>query len=236
MLGHDFFYNESIKKYIIAFSHLLDNIHINRFDDNGAIVKDIVVPVSYAQKSKLFQILQRKDNIKDKQVSTYLPRIFFILNSLKPDSSRQRNVTNLIDGYDAIDGYVDYTNAAIAYNFSFDVSIVTKYLSDLYQALEQILAMFTPDYQNLNVNLIPQIGLTANIKTILEGVELDISSEFDSESYRTCQADLSFTLEGYLFKPIIQSKIINHVIIDINDTNNTEATWQQLTADTSIPR
>lgn len=227
MLGNDFWYFESIKKYIIAFSHLFKDIHVQRYDDEGTLIKDISIPISFGQKTKLFYMME---NGKDRRIDTILPRIDFELNELRPDPTRQRNIVNqkFSEVVDENDDYISGFNG-IAYNFSFSVSLICKYLSDLYQGLEQILSFFTPDYQNLDVNLIPELGIKPNIKIIMENVELDITQDLDSENFRTCEANFNFTLQGYLYKPLKLTPTIKSVIVGITDYD-TNKLWSQLTS------
>ena len=43
MLG-DYFYHESLRKIIVAFGTIFNNIHIHRKDSNGNVVQSLKVP------------------------------------------------------------------------------------------------------------------------------------------------------------------------------------------------
>ena len=83
MLGKDHFYFDTIKTYIIAMSHIFDNIHVIRSDSAGIDVKNIKVPLTYSGKTKLFYKLQQD---QDRNVSTILPRISFMFDRMERDS------------------------------------------------------------------------------------------------------------------------------------------------------
>lgn len=226
MLGQDWFYHESIKNYIISFSHMLNDIHVQRSDSEGTLVKDITIPISYGQKQKLFNLLERNSNI-DRKLDTFFPRIDFTLESMSADPTRQKNAVRDINSVSTDD--VDYTFNGVAYNFVFSVDLVCKYLGDLYQALEQILSLFNPDYQNLNVDIVPELEISHNVKIVLDGVETDIDVDLGEEDMRSCNANFTFTLQGYIYKPIRLTPKIKDVIININDYD-TDKTWSILTS------
>ena len=227
MLGQNFFYHQSIKKYIVALSHIFNNIHIQRSTSEGTLIKDVKIPLSYGQKQKLFNILERNTTI-DRRIDTFLPRIDFEMTGLTPDPTRQKNVVREIDVANGND--FNSTFNGVAYNFNFEVNLICKYLDDMYQALEQILSLTTPDYQNLTVSLIPSLGISHNVKVVLNDVQTEVNTDMGEDDFRSCEATLDFTLQGYLYKPIAtDGKVINSVIIDLNDYD-TDETYSILTA------
>ena len=48
----DYFYNESLRKIIVAFGTLFNNVQVRRKDSNGNAVQSIKVPLSYGPKEK----------------------------------------------------------------------------------------------------------------------------------------------------------------------------------------
>jgi len=227
MLGKSWFFHNTIRNYIIAFSHIFKDIHVQRHNESGSILKDITIPISYGQKQKLFTLLERNSNI-DRKIDAFFPRIDFTLEEIKPDPTRQHNVVRTIDDYDG--DAVNFTHGGIAYDFTFSVDLVCRYLNDLYQALEQILSVFGPDYQNLTVDIIPQLNISHNVKVILNSVDTDIDVELGEDEMRSCNANFTFTLQGYLYKPVKLTPKIESVIVDINDYD-TDKTWSILTAE-----
>ena len=53
MLGQ-YFYNESIRKCIIAFGSLFNDIYIERKDAAGTTIQTLKVPLAYGPKQKFF--------------------------------------------------------------------------------------------------------------------------------------------------------------------------------------
>lgn len=239
MLGQEFWYFNSIKNYIIAMSHILDNIHVQRTDNNGIMVKDIKIPLSYTGKTKLFYKLQQD---QDRNVSTILPRIGFMFERMERDAERSSLYSNTIKfiSEDGVNEEFQYN--PISYNFYFSASIWTKYTEDIFQMIEQISSFFDPDFC-ISVQEIPALGITKNISILLSSIDTQTDNEFDEDD-RVVTADLEFVLKGYIYKPISNGKLIKHIKTNIIDDNNEAKTvletiehkWNKLTQeiDTTI--
>lgn len=237
MLGKDHFYFDTIKTYIVAMSHIFDNIHVIRSDSSGAVVKDITVPLTYAGKTKLYYKLQQD---QDRQISTILPRISFMFESMKRDPERSTLYSNIIkftnDGVNE-----EYQYNPLSYNFNFSASIWTKYTEDIFQMTEQIASFFDPDFC-ITVNEIPVLGITKDISILLNDIDLQVDNEFAEDGDRVITADLDFTLKGYIYKPVSNGKLITHIIANMHDDNvgkkleTIEHKWNELTKeiDTTI--
>ena len=66
MLG-DYFYHESLRKIIVAFGTIFNNIHIHRKDSNGNVVQSLKVPLAYSPKEKFIARLdQQPDLVEDR--------------------------------------------------------------------------------------------------------------------------------------------------------------------------
>jgi len=238
MLSQDHFYWEMTKKYVVAFSHIFSDIHVVRTDSGGLDVKDITVPVTYAGKRKMYQVLQRNSTINGK-VSTVLPRISFLITGLTPDPQRKCNPTNQISiSSDATTEEFMYN--PVPYNFNIDLVVWAKNMDDLLQVIEQSATFFNPHY-TLTVNEIEELNIQRNITVTLNSTDLEIDGEYDEESERTLMATMNFTLKGFLYKPITESAIIaliNAKLVDEDDNaiSNIELDWDYLTDITTETR
>lgn len=227
MLNQDFFYFNSIRSYITSLSHIFSDIHIQRTDSIGTLIRDITVPISYGQKDKLFNIIQR-NSVIDRKLDHFLPRMDFELTGFVPDPVRQLNVVNELNVDNA--GDVASGFQGVSYNFNFDLSIHCRYLDDLFQILEQICSQFNPDYQNLQISLLEELNINPNIKVVLTNIETSIDTDIGEDDYRSCEATLSFEMQGYLFKRVSTGNVlITKAIIDLVNENN--IVWSELTTE-----
>jgi hypothetical protein len=218
MLSKNHFYWEMFRKYIVAFSHIIKDIHVVRTDANNVPVKDIIVPITYASKTKLFYYLQRNSEAGIKIKAT-VPRISFVIDEMVPDISRKVNNLNehMISTKSGIESF-QYTGQP--YNFNISMGIWTVYMSDLLQIIEQLATFFKPDY-SLDVKEIEELGITKSIPVILQGITFDIENEFEEDD-RLIRADATFILKGWLYPAISNSKIIEHITLQMGDLDSRE--------------
>ena len=91
MLGQ-YFYNESLRKTIIAFGSLFNDIQITRKDSSGSEVQTMKVPLAYGPKQKFITRLTQ-DPGATQAVALTLPRIGFEIQSFDYDGTRKLNRT-----------------------------------------------------------------------------------------------------------------------------------------------
>ena len=75
MLG-TYFYHEIIRKTVISFGTVFNDIHIRHQDNTGKDLNDIKVPVSYGPRQKFLARIQQQAEL-NKATQITLPRISF---------------------------------------------------------------------------------------------------------------------------------------------------------------
>ena len=90
------FYNETIRKTVIAFGSLFDEIFVVRKDSDGNVSKRIMVPISYAAKEKFIRMFNEFPLTKGQTenaagIASILPRMGFNMTSINYDPARKRN-------------------------------------------------------------------------------------------------------------------------------------------------
>jgi len=212
-------YHKSIRRYTVAFGTLFNNISIQRFDSDGTALKQIKVPLAYGPKEKWLRRINEAASIDDNtDVRMTLPRMSFELTDLSPATERMLNPLNkLYSG--SPNGSSDYSTLeeSMPYDFTYELSIMTKFMDDGLQCIEQILPYFTPKF-NISTNDIPELGVVSDIPIILEDINKEDSYEGDFETLREIIWTLSFKLKGYLYKPAIETVgLIEQVFVDVYD-------------------
>ncbi len=89
MLGTTF-YNESIRKSLVAFGTLFNGITIKRAG-SGTTIQSVGVPLAYAPRARFVQILQQSTAANVAEVQGGLPRMSFEWTGLTYDASRKLN-------------------------------------------------------------------------------------------------------------------------------------------------
>lgn len=197
MLGNNRFYNQSIRKTVLTFGTIFNDIEISRFNQEGTLQDHLKVPLSYAQKEKYINRVF-SDPTLTKPILTTLPRMAFSLDNFSYDASRKQITTIKNSNYtDQV--YTQYV--PIPYNFFFTLSIFTRNIEDSFQILEQILPFFTPDY-TLTVDYIPWLGKTYDVPVILSNVDSSLEYEGEIEETRLVIWNLSFTVKSYIWPPV----------------------------------
>ena len=206
MLGHTF-YHQHLRKYVIVFGTIFNDIIIQRKDNSGNIVQDIKVPLAYAPREKALARLDQDPDLARK-VGMVLPRMSFEMTSINYAPERKlnkihRNVSAYSD--DKAKLYAAYN--PVAYDVGFELNIYTRYAEDSTQILEQILPFFTPEW-SVSMTLIPDMNWKQDIPIVLNGVSMQDTYDGDFETRRALIHTLNFTLKGYLWGPLRKTGII----------------------------
>ncbi len=202
------FYFSTIRKYIILFGTLFNNVYISKTDKNGNVTLIERVPITYGPKDKMLTRVIQDPNI-DRPTATYpLPMMAFEMTGFDYDGSRKLQTINRIATNNTNDKAKNkYQFMPVPYNINFQLNILVKNAEDGNKIVEQILPYFTPDWTT-TVHLIPEMNVTMDIPVILNRVNLDDVYDGDFKQRRTMVWTLDFTLKGYLYGPVKSKKII----------------------------
>ena len=212
MLGQQF-YHETIRKVIIAFGTIFNDIQLVRKDNNGTITQTMKVPLAYGPREK-FLVRLREDADLTKQVAITLPRIGFEIQNLSYDPSRK---LSRVQKFKKVKGskseQLDTQYMPVPYNLDLELYVMAKQSDDALQVVEQILPYFQPDY-TLTINDMSDMGIKKDVPIILNGISYEDSYDGDFESRRALIYTLSFTTKFYLYGPVTSSKVIKTVQVD----------------------
>ena len=198
MLGHTFYHN-TIRKYVILFGTLFNDIHINREDTSNGVTRTIKVPISYGPKEKMLARIDADPSLN--RPAIVLPRMSFEMTDLNYGPTRKLNTVGKVVGVDTTNSDLTrYQYTPVPYDLNFILSIAVKNADDGTRILEQILPFFTPSW-NSTVELIPELGIKLDIPIVLNAVSSEDSYEGDFEQRRSIVWTLSFTMKGYIFGP-----------------------------------
>ena len=198
----EYFYHEILRKTVIAFGTLFNDITIKHTNSSDAVVSVIKVPLAYGPIQKFLARLEQSPNLS-KSTQMTLPRMSFEFTGIVYDPSRKVTTTQQFTVKDSTDGTV--TKKAympVPYNMQFELSIMTKLNDDALQIVEQILPYFQPSY-NLSVTLVENgINEKRDIPVVLENVTFQDDYEGDFTTRRSLTYTLRFTAKTYLFGPV----------------------------------
>jgi hypothetical protein len=201
--------HDSLRKYIIVFGTVFNDIYINRLDNNEEVRQTLKIPLTYGPKDKVLARLEQNPQM-DNQVGIVLPRISFEMTSLEYDPTRKLNTLNKLTKQSATvgtDDEVKYQYQPVPYDMQFEMNILVKNAEDGTRIVEQIVPYFTPDF-TVSVNLVPEIDSARDIPIILNSITSQDQYEGSFEQRRALIWTLSFTMKGWLYGPTKKSKLI----------------------------
>ena len=226
MLG-TYYYHEIVRKTIIAFGTLFNDIHIRHQDNSGNDISDIKVPLAYGPSQKFLARITQQPEL-NKPIQITLPRMSFEMTSIQYDPTRK---TSLVQTFKTCDngGKVKKVFMPVPYNIGFELNILSKLNDDSLQVLEQILPYFQPHF-NLTLDLADSIGEKRDIPMVLNNISMDDQYEGDFTTRRALIYTLDFTAKTYMFGPTSNGNeaLIKQVQVDYHTDTNTVNSSRQL--------
>ena len=211
MLG-TYYYHEIIRKTIIGFGTLFNNIFIKHEGIDDSTLDETKVGLAYGPQQKFFSKIREQANLT-KAVAITLPRMSFEMTSVQYDPTRKSGITQTFKASDGTN--LKKVFMPVPYNIGFELSIFSKLNDDALQILEQILPYFQPSF-NITVNLVKSIGEKRDIPIVLDNISFRDEYEGDFTTRTALIYTLQFTAKTYLFGPVADTSdgIIKKVQVD----------------------
>ncbi len=218
MLGTQF-YNQAVRKTVISFGTLFNNIELKKIVD-GQVMETEKVPLAYGPKQKFLYRLQGNPT-DGRKVAITMPRIYFEMTGIDYDASRKTPATQKYktvindEGKEVRTQYVP-----VPYNISFEVGILCKSQDDGLQILEQILPFFQPSF-SMSLKFIPDMDEVRDVAVVLNNVDFDDDWEDDFSTRRSITYSMQFTCKSYIYGPYTKADVIrkSRIIETIGDTS-----------------
>ena len=83
----DKFYHSTIRKSIIAFGNMFNNITIDRRDEQNNIVKTLRIPLAYAPRQKFLTVIAQKPIVEENVKQVILPHVSWSQHFLQLECS-----------------------------------------------------------------------------------------------------------------------------------------------------
>lgn len=230
-----YYYPESFRGVCVSVVKMLSNIVLYRKDDNGKKIKKIIVPVQIGPHEKE----QRARTIEERDDSFYgqLPRISVMpsgmsLNSsrvISPNTKRYWNTPVYFNDVN-VEGetilklensiFSDYV--PLPYDFTFDIKILTRNLSDLSQIIENITPLFTPKNGAIRVKEFEFLNIERDLITTLQDFSFDFSTSIDNSENRYINASTTISVAGYQYRRVKATKIVDSILCDYFNLEETD--------------
>lgn len=217
----EYFYHEIIKRTVVGFGNLFNDVHIRKLNKEDNVINDMKVPLAYGPMQKFLARLTQQSEL-DQPTQITLPRMSFEMTSLTYDGTRKTQPTQTFKTLDNGEK-LKRVYLPVPYNVGFELNVMTKLNEDALQIVEQILPYFQPSF-NITVDLVDSIGEKRDIPIVLDSVNFTDDYEGDFNSRRLLIYTMNFTAKTYLFGPISDTGdgLIRKVQVDYHtDTKRT---------------
>ena len=230
---HTHFKHLLLRRYLLAFGSLFDNMIITREDSSGNEAYRQVVPLEYGPKERwLVRLTQDPDFLKS--VGEVVPRMSYEISSLTYDATRKINTLDKLTFPSAEAGNRARMYVGVPYNIGIKLSVLVKLQQDGMQIVEQILPYFTPDYTIAIRPLDELPQLVDTIPITLQSVSQSDKYEGNFETRRVIIWELDFTIKAFFYGPVRTQKRVQEVIVNLY--NSTQADLAApLTQEYSLP-
>ena len=197
----EYFYHEILRRTVVSFGSLFNEISIKHTDNSGNVKSVIKVPLAYGPTQKFLARLEQSPDL-NKPVQITLPRMSFEFTGLTYDPTRKSTTTQTFIAKSAVDGTeTKKVYLPVPYNMQFELSIMCKLNDDALQIIEQILPFFQPSY-SMTIELVDIINEKRDIPVILENITMQDDYEGNFTTRRVLIYTLRFTAKTYLFGPV----------------------------------
>jgi len=204
MLGHIFFH-DLIRKYVVTFGTLFNDIKLRRTNRLGAITQTIEVPLTYGPRDKFVTRLQQDPDLSA-QTGLTLPRISFEIVRMGFDPSRQLPATNKII-HDGSANKVKRVFTQVPYDIQFALNVYSMTNEDGVRIVEQILPFFVPQFAP-TVQLLKEPDIKMDIPIILNGITTQDLYDGSFEQRRVLVHTLDFLMKAYMIGPVVEKPLI----------------------------
>ena len=197
----EYFYNEILRRTIIGFGTLFNNLTIKATNASDSVVSVTKVPLAYGPTQKFLARLEQSADL-NKSTAMTLPRMSFEFTGLTYDPSRKVTTTQTFvvkdpnTGEETKKGFMP-----VPYNMQFELAIMCKLNDDALQIVEQILPYFQPAY-NLTVELVEGIKEKRDVPVVLENITMEDDYTGDFKERRVLLYTLRFTAKTYMYGPV----------------------------------
>jgi hypothetical protein len=216
MFGYQY-YHGILRKYVIMFGNMFNDIDVVRYNNAGSEVQSIRVPIAYGPKEKFLARL-RTDPSLDRKVAIQLPRLAFEITDMSYAPERGLNKLGVSTGIGTTPNTIRKAQSPVPYDITFTLYAMFANNEDAVQVIEQILPFFRPEWTH-TLKLVPSIADTFDVPTVFAGMSIEDSYDADFQSRRAIIYTMTFIVKGYLFGPVKNKGVIKRTVVDLSANN-----------------
>tara|TARA_B100000287_G_scaffold186799_2_gene176636 strand:+ start:2787 stop:3623 length:837 start_codon:yes stop_codon:yes gene_type:complete len=207
-----FHYHSAIRKYIIMFGNMFNDIDVVRFNKAGESTQQIRVPIAYGPKEKFLAKL-RTDPDGRREIAMVLPRLSFEIESMLYAPDRVLSRSHKQVGKGGGNNTLRQTWTPAPYDIDMVLYGMFANNEDAVQVVEQILPYFRPEWTN-SVKIVKELNQYVDVPTVLTGMTIEDSYDGDFETRRAIIYTFQFRIKGYIFGPVTNRGVIRRTYVN----------------------
>ena len=224
MLGA-YTYNKIIRKCVIGFGTLFNNIECRKENKDGSVYSRMKVPLAYGPRQKFLARLEQQADLNQK-VAITVPRLSFEMTGISYDSSRKLAPTTLTLKADT-NNAVKKQFTPVPYNIDFELNVISKTNDESLEIMEQILPVFQPSFQ-MTIKLVDDMNDFRDVPIILNSVSYSDDYEGTFDDRKITLITMQFTVKAYIFGPVGTAAPIKKAKADIYTTMPSSTSTRQV--------
>ena len=224
MLGA-YTYNKIIRKCVIGFGTLFNNIECRKENKDGSVYSRMKVPLAYGPRQKFLARLEQQADLNQK-VAITVPRLSFEMTGISYDSSRKLAPTTLTLKANTANA-VKKQFTPVPYNIDFELNIISKTNDEALEITEQIVPIFQPSYQ-MTIKLVDDMADFRDVPIILNSINYSDDYEGSFDEKKITLITMQFTVKAYIFGPVGSSAPIKKAKVDMYTDMKDVATTRQV--------
>jgi hypothetical protein len=229
------FYHQVIRKTIISFGTLFNNMEVRTKTSAGTNLSVVKVPIAYGPVQKFLARLEQRPELRTEGAartasSVDLPRMSFEMVGIQYDGSRKVSTMQTFKAVNTASGGLTKTFMPVPYNINIQLNVLAKLNEDALQIVEQILPYFQPSF-NLTIDMLDVLGEKKDVPIVLESISFEDNYTDDYLTRREIVYTLNFTAKTYMYgpRPSTDEGLIKKVQVDYQtDTSNLKTGSRQV--------
>jgi len=204
--------HNTIRKYTLAMLETFNGLKVEYpVNVNGTTEYHLRnIPIKYSSREKLNLL----DEVSEQNLLSgnynVLPRTSITMSTIVRNLERQSNKFTKL----ATTDFGDFLFNAVAYDFTFDMTIMCRGMNEASSITEQITSRFNPNY-TLLINEIPNQKIPTSVPISLLDVGIT-TQEYEEISTNIITLTVGFLLKGNFYSPIMTTGKIKNVDMFIN--------------------
>ena len=224
MLGA-YTYNKIIRKCVIGFGTLFNNIECRKENKDGSVYSRMKVPLAYGPRQKFLARLEQQADLNQK-VAITVPRLSFEMTGISYDSSRKLAPTTLTLKANTANA-VKKQFTPVPYNIDFELNVISKTNDEALEIIEQIVPVFQPSYQ-MTIKLVDDMEDFRDVPIVLNSINYSDDYEGSFDEKKITLITMQFTVKAYIFGPVGSQAPIKKAKADVYTTMPSATATRQL--------